>query len=144
MNRVILEHKRSRDGLRSGLKVLQLDEKPYLFRWLSTAMSKMTLVSSSVHPKNVPRLADADRRVLAADAKASGMLVTALVMNKKGFGRAMACGIRHLRMSSSVSSSHSLKTLNARQARHCRAVLNCCLSFDGERIEVWSFLRQGR
>ena len=108
---VILEDESLRDGLQFEQKVLKLEDKLSLFRLLVEAGVKRLQVGSFVHPTIVPQMADTDEFIRTAKKEASGVMISALVLNDKGFERALTCGIGHLSMSSSASNSHSLKNV---------------------------------
>lgn len=100
-----------RDGLQMESRVFSLEEKLTLFRLLKKAGVPRIQVGSFVHPKIVPQMADTDdliRQLPAQDLS----LVSALILNERGLDRALACGVKHVSMSVSVSNAHSLK--NAR------------------------------
>ncbi len=110
---VLLEDESLRDGLQFESKILSLDDKLSLFRWMADAGVRRLQVGSFVHPKIVPQMADTDELIETIGAQ-EGTIVSALILNAKGLERALQCGVSHVNMSVSVSDTHSRK--NARQS----------------------------
>jgi hydroxymethylglutaryl-CoA lyase len=95
-----------RDGLQSESKVLPTPTKVEFVRRLERAGLRRIEVASFVNPKRVPQMADAEG-VLAALAPASGSRYIGLVLNRKGFDRALAAGCGEVGMAVSASESFS-------------------------------------
>jgi len=108
---VIIEEEVLRDGLQNEKHPFSTNEKLRLIHALIDAGVKRIQVGSFVHPKWVPQMADTDE-IFRRLAPVPGMTYTALVLNKKGLERAIACGAKHLSMSVSASETHSLKNTN--------------------------------
>ena len=108
---LLIEDEALRDGLQMESRIFPLEEKLELFRVLKAAGLRRIQVGSFVHPKIVPQMADTDDLVRAIPEE-DKQLASALILNAKGLERALACGVRNLSMSVSVSNTHSLK--NAR------------------------------
>ena len=86
-----------RDGLQSEGVLLPTDRKIELIRRLVAAGLKRIEVTSFVNPKKVPQMADAEA-VLAALPRDAGVSYIGLVLNRKGFDRALAAGCHEVGM----------------------------------------------
>src|SRR5690349_7594055 len=95
-----------RDGLQSESQVLGTDSKVEFIRRLERAGLRRIEVASFVNPKRVPQMADAEA-VLAALAPAPDSRYIGLVLNRKGFDRALAAGCGEVGMAISASESFS-------------------------------------
>lgn len=86
-----------RDGLQSEPEVLSTATKVELIRRLVDAGLTRLEVASFVNPKRVPQMADAEA-VLAALPQKPGVQYVGLVLNRKGFDRALAAGCTEIGM----------------------------------------------
>lgn len=86
-----------RDGLQSEPGVLPTAAKIELIERLVDAGLKRLEVASFVNPKKVPQMADAEL-VLAGLRKRDGVRYVGLVLNQKGFERALAAGCNEVGM----------------------------------------------
>jgi len=111
IERVFLEDETLRDGLQSEKKLLSTEDKLHLFDMLVAAGVKRIQVGSFVHPKIVPQMADTDKLIELLKIS-SDVVITGLVLNDKGLGRAMQSGLKHMSMSVSASDTHSRKNAN--------------------------------
>ena len=109
---VLLEDEAMRDGLQIELRPFTLAEKVQLFSLLRDAGVQRIQVGSFVHPKVVPQMADTDELIRTLGEQ-PGTVISALILNDRGLERALACGVRHVSMSVSISDTHSRK--NARK-----------------------------
>jgi hydroxymethylglutaryl-CoA lyase len=100
-----------RDGLQNEPRFIPTDSKVRLTNLLTEAGCQQIEVTSFVHPKWVPQLADA-AEVLAQVARRPGVLYNALVPNTKGLERAIAAGLTYVVTIMSASESHNRKNLN--------------------------------
>ena len=108
---VLFEDETLRDGLQVEKIVLRLEDKLALFDRLVAAGIKRIQVGSFVHPGIVPQMADTDELIRRIEAPPD-VLLTGLVLNRRGVERALDCGLGHLSMSVSVSDTHSRKNAN--------------------------------
>ncbi len=105
---LVLEEESLRDGLQMETAILPTASKLKLFHMMREAGLKRIQVGSFVHPSIVPQMADTDQLVeMIGDIP--DMTITGLVLNERGLDRAINCGLQHITMSTSVSTSHSLK-----------------------------------
>lgn len=84
-----------RDGLQSQPKILDTDTKVALIERLVEAGIKRIEVASFVNPKRVPQMADADE-VIARLPRRDDVSYIGLVLNEKGFDRALESGIEQI------------------------------------------------
>ena len=81
-----------RDGLQSEPEQLATEVKvEFVRRLLDTGIRRLE-VTSFVHPKRVPQMADAEA-VMAALPRRPGVSLIGLVLNERGFERAVAAGV---------------------------------------------------
>jgi hydroxymethylglutaryl-CoA lyase len=100
-----------RDGLQNEAVELATDDKLRLVEALLDAGVSRVEVTSFVHPKWVPQLADADALVPTLPRRA-GVVYSALVPNDRGYDRARAAGIDHVLLVVSASERHNRANLN--------------------------------
>jgi hydroxymethylglutaryl-CoA lyase len=81
-----------RDGLQNEPALISTSTKVQYVDLLSRAGFQWIEVTSFVHPKAVPQMADADQ-VYTAIRKAPGVRYTALVPNPRGLDRAITAGV---------------------------------------------------
>lgn len=108
---IIIEEQGLRDGLQNLPRVLPLEMKLDFIRRLVKAGLTRIQITSFVHPKWVPTMADAEA-LCAALEPYTGIEFSALVLNNKGVERAAAAGIKYIAASISASDTHSRKNVN--------------------------------
>lgn len=109
--RVWLREVGPRDGLQNEPGVIDTAVKVELVERLMDAGLKSIEVSSFVHPKWIPQLADADE-VFARIRRRPGVELSALVPNERGLARALAAKVDAVHVFMSASESHNLKNIN--------------------------------
>ncbi len=97
MNEIELVEVGPRDGLQLESTILSTEDKVELIRRLAAAGVKRIEATSFVNPKKVPQMADAEA-LLAALPRDLGVLYTGLVLNRRGFDRAVAAGCDEIGM----------------------------------------------
>ncbi len=105
---ILLEEQGLRDGLQTLPEVFSTAQKLQWVNQLIAAGLRRIQVGSFVHPGKVPSMADTDV-LFPMLPRREDVLYSALVLNVKGVERAVAAGARHLAISLSASSTHSLK-----------------------------------
>ncbi|WDL97456.1 hydroxymethylglutaryl-CoA lyase [Alicyclobacillus sp. ALC3] len=100
-----------RDGLQNESRVLSTQDKVTLVNHLSAAGFRHIEVSSFVHPKWIPALADADE-VLARITRSPGVTYSALVPNERGLERALSARVDMVNVFMSASESHNRANIN--------------------------------
>ena len=81
-----------RDGLQNESQNLSTPAKIEFVQKLAAAGLSRIEVTSFVHPKRVPQMADAEA-VLAGLGDLPGVRLSALILNERGFDRAIATGV---------------------------------------------------
>ena len=95
-----------RDGLQSEADVLPTQLKLELIERLIAAGLRRIEVASFVNPKRVPQMADAEA-VMAGLPRVDGVQYVGLVLNRKGFDRALAAGCTEIGMVIAATESFS-------------------------------------
>ena len=109
--KIIIEEQGPRDGFQVEAISIPTELK---IKWIEDAVSagvKRVQISSFVHPKLVPQMADAEA-VCAGVRKQEGVIYSGLVLNVKGVERAIKAGLNHVAISMSASDTHSRKNAN--------------------------------
>ena len=101
-----------RDGLQSEPDVLATATKLELIRRLVAAGVRRIEVASFVNPKRVPQMADAEA-VMAGLPRRSDVQYVGLVLNRKGFDRALASGCTEIGMVTAATDSFSERNQGA-------------------------------
>jgi hydroxymethylglutaryl-CoA lyase len=100
-----------RDGLQNHAQVVPTDEKMVLLDRLLDAGVRSIEVGSFVHPGLLPQMADAEE-IFRRLPDIPGAVFPALVPNLWGAKRAIAAGVRDVRLVLSVSEGHSRSNTN--------------------------------
>jgi len=95
-----------RDGLQSEPEVLPTATKIEFIRRAVDAGIRRLEVTSFVHPKRVPQMADAEE-VIRGLPRIDGVTYIGLVLNRKGFERAQATGIHEIGMAVVASDTYN-------------------------------------
>ena len=95
-----------RDGLQSEGTVLPTAVKVELITRLVAAGIRRLEVTAFVHPKRVPQMADAEA-LLAALPRIDGVSYIGLVLNRRGFERALSAGCHEIGMAVVASDTFS-------------------------------------
>ncbi|MDR2589082.1 MAG: hydroxymethylglutaryl-CoA lyase [Spirochaetales bacterium] len=104
-----------RDGLQPEPVFIDTRKKIEYVNMLTEAGCRKIEVSSFVHPKWVPQLADV-REVFAGITRREGVTYSALVPNLRGLELAAECGVTEVVTIVSTSESHNRKNLNVSPA----------------------------
>jgi hydroxymethylglutaryl-CoA lyase len=97
-----------RDGLQSDNVILPTATKVELINRLVAAGVRRVEVASFVNPKRVPQMADAEA-VFASLPKHADVRYIGLVLNRKGFDRAVAAGCRDISMGTSATDTFGVR-----------------------------------
>lgn len=95
-----------RDGLQSEPEILSTATKIEFIRRAIDAGIRRMEVTSFVHPKRVPQMADAED-VIRGLPRDQGVTYIGLVLNRKGFDRAQATGIPEIGMAVVASDTYN-------------------------------------
>jgi len=101
----------TRDGFQIEPDLIPTEQKVEVVNSLTAAGLERIEVTSFVHPKAVPQLADAEE-VMARITRRPGTVYAALVPNEKGAARAIAAGVNAIHTVLSASESHNLANVN--------------------------------
>lgn len=108
---IYIEEQGPRDGFQVETVPIPTELK---IKWIEQAVEagvKRIQMSSFVHPKVVPQMADAEA-VCAGVNRKEGVIYSGLVLNVKGVERAVKSGLNHIAISMSASDTHSRKNAN--------------------------------
>jgi hydroxymethylglutaryl-CoA lyase len=100
-----------RDGLQNEAAAIPTDVKIHFVNLLTEAGFGWVEVTSFVHPKAVPRMADADD-VFRAIEKRPVVRYVALVPNPRGLDRALAAGVQDIALFVAATESFSRANIN--------------------------------
>ncbi|KJE28990.1 hydroxymethylglutaryl-CoA lyase yngG [Geobacillus kaustophilus] len=100
-----------RDGLQNEATPIATADKIAWINLLSETGLSYIEVTSFVHPKWIPQLADA-AEVAAGIRRKAGVTYAALVPNEKGLERALAAGVDEVGVFMSASETHNQKNIN--------------------------------
>ena len=95
-----------RDGFQMETNFIPTEKKIEIIDQLSETGIKRMEVTSFVHPKAVPQLADA-AEIMARIKKKPGVRYEVLIPNLKGMERALASGVRDITLVVSASETHN-------------------------------------
>jgi hydroxymethylglutaryl-CoA lyase len=109
---VVMEEQGLRDGLQSEKALVPKEKKLELINAVVDAGVKRVQVTSFVHPKLVPQMADAEEVCRGLQPR-PGVIFSGLVLNTRGIERAAGAGLDHVGASISASDTHSRKNANA-------------------------------
>ena len=101
-----------RDGLQNEGRSISTADKVRFVDLLGAAGYEMIEVTSFVHPKAVPQLADA-AEVLAGIERRPGVRYPVLVPNPRGMERALKAGARDVAVFTAVTESFNRRNINA-------------------------------
>jgi hydroxymethylglutaryl-CoA lyase/(R)-citramalyl-CoA lyase len=101
-----------RDGLQNEPETLPARTRAELCTKLAQAGLRNVEAVSFVNPKRVPQMADPEL-VLADAEPIGGVTYSALVLNEKGFERAVAAGVREVHYAFPVTDGFALRNQNA-------------------------------
>jgi len=96
-----------RDGLQSESQVLPTDAKVEFVRRLVASGLERIEVASFVNPRRVPQMADAEAVLASLSSAGVRGRFIGLVLNRKGFERALAAGCTEVGMAIAASESFS-------------------------------------
>jgi hydroxymethylglutaryl-CoA lyase len=112
-----------RDGLQSEPDILPTEAKlEYIRRSIDAGIRRLE-VTSFVHPKRVPQMADAEA-VIAGLPKRDDVTYIGLVLNRKGFERARDAGIDEIGMAVVASDTYNQRNQGATTAESIAAWLD--------------------
>jgi len=111
-----------RDGLQNEPGVVATATKIEFIERVIAAGTRRVEVTSFVHPKRVPQMADAEA-VLHGLPRQAGVYYVGLVLNRKGFDRAAAAGCNEIGMAVVASDTFNQRNQGATTAESVQAWL---------------------
>ena len=112
MDKITIHEVCLRDGLQMERHVVSTEQKiKWTEKFLETGIDIIQL-GSFVHPTKVPQMADTDqlfKHFNLPGNKPKDTILSALILNEKGFERGEACGVEMYNMGVSASETHSIK-----------------------------------
>ena len=112
-DQLILVDVAPRDGIQNEKLMLTAAHKLELIQRLADAGMRWIEVASFASPKWVPQMADAEE-VFGAASKIPRIRPIVLVLNDRGYDRAVAADARHIRLVVAATDTMNLKNANAR------------------------------
>ncbi len=128
-----------RDGLQPEPVFVPTEKKIAYVDRLSDAGCRKIEVTSFVHPKWVPQMADA-AAVVAGIRRVPGVVYSALVPNMRGFEAAADCGLEEVVTIVSTSESHNRKNLNVSVAEKLAEIKEINAAARDRGIRVRSYI----
>ena len=125
-----------RDGLQNEPTILTTDQKVEILRGLVDAGFKVIEVGSFMHPVKVPQMANTDDVFKAIGGEIPGVQLRALIPNKRGVDRAVACGCKKVKLNVSASKMHNIKNLNRTPAESVAGFKEACDAAAAAGIEI--------
>jgi hydroxymethylglutaryl-CoA lyase len=110
-----------RDGLQNEKAVLEPAVRAEFVRRLETAGARRIEAVSFVHPKYVPQMAGAEE-VMAVLPHEAGRSRIGLVLNGKGYDRALGTAVDEVNVAMSATDGFGLKNQGLNATSRCR----CC------------------
>ncbi|MEP6666380.1 MAG: hydroxymethylglutaryl-CoA lyase, partial [Nocardioidaceae bacterium] len=111
LSRVTIYEVGPRDGLQNESAIVPVDVKAEFVNRLVTAGLQTIEVTSFVHPKWVPQLADAEQLIDVLDMTAAPRMPV-LVPNERGLERALEKGLREIAIFGSATETFAQRNLN--------------------------------
>lgn len=112
-----------RDGLQNESTVFSTAAKIEFINRVIEAGTRRVEVTSFVHPKRVPQMADAEE-VLKALPRRDGVYYVGLVLNRRGFDRAAAAGCNEIGMAVVASDTFNQRNQGVGTAESIKAWLD--------------------
>ena len=127
-----------RDGLQNEAAPVSTEQKKRLVDGLVTAGLHHIELTSFVHPKAVPQMADADEMMQTSLVKHGDKSVqfTGLVFNQRGYDRALVTGCQSMAFGVAVSETFSER--NTRMSTQRAMEITCDLVAQAKRDHIWA------
>jgi hydroxymethylglutaryl-CoA lyase len=130
-----------RDGLQMEKQVVPTEQKIAWVEGLLGSWVDILQLGSFVHPEKVPQLADTDalfRHFSQPGRKPENVTLSALVLNRKGLERGLACGVDMFCMGVSASEAHSRKNtgMSVEEANELIVAIAQTALAAGKRVQV--------
>ena len=116
-----------RDGLQNDSRHLSTDAKVEMIRRLAGAGLRRIEAASFVNPKRVPQMADAEA-VLARVVDLPGVSVSGLVLNERGFERALEASLREISFVAVATDTMAARNQVGMPLVDCATALTCWMA----------------
>jgi len=124
-----------RDGLQNEAKTLEPRVRAELCDRLAVAGLKRMEAASFVHPKLVPQMAGAEQ-VMAALRRKPGTVYAGLVLNEKGYERAVEAGVDEVHYAFAATDEFGRRNQNATTAEGLKTALALVARARSDRVPV--------
>ena len=124
-----------RDGLQNEAKILEPSVRAELCDRLAAAGVKRMEAASFVNPKLVPQMAGAEE-VMAALHRRAGTVYAGLVLNEKGYDRALAAGVDEVHYAFSAGDEFGRRNQNATTEEGLKAALSLVAKARADRMPI--------
>ena len=128
-----------RDGLQPEPDFIPTEKKIELVNMLTDSGCQRIEVTSFVHPKWVPQMADA-KAVLAGIRRKEGVAYNALIPNMRGLEFAIEAGLNEVVTIMSTSQSHNKKNLNMSREESLKEIERINKVAKGNGVKVRSYI----
>lgn len=121
-----------RDGFQHETKWIPTEQKLAVIQRLLEAGVRRIQITSFVHPKWVPQMADAEE-ICRQLPQRDDVIFSGLALNQKGVERAYAAGLRYIDLSIATHDEHSLANANmtvAEAVRQAEAMVRLAHHYD--------------
>ena len=111
MNKIIVHDVGMRDGLQMEKKIVPLDVKIQWIQKLIESGIECIQVGSFVNPEKMPQMKDTEDifQHFSGKSKPDNIVLSGLILNEKGYERAVNSGVDLICMGVSASETHSMK-----------------------------------
>ncbi|MFZ5642435.1 MAG: hydroxymethylglutaryl-CoA lyase [Bacillota bacterium] len=124
-----------RDGLQNEQYFLATSLKLKLIDFLKRAGFNRIEATSFVRPEWIPQLGDAEE-VIKKTGRSTGVRISALVPNYRGYVRARDCGVEEVNIVLSASEAHNFKNVNKTVKESLRDICKIAEAARGDEILV--------
>ena len=124
-----------RDGLQNEAKILEPAIRAELCDRLAAAGVKRMEAASFVNPKLVPQMAGAEE-VMSALHRVGGVVYAGLVLNEKGYDRALAAGVDEVHYALSAADEFGKRNQNATSEDGLKTALSLVARARADRMPI--------
>jgi hydroxymethylglutaryl-CoA lyase len=141
MNKILIHEVGLRDGLQMEKQVVPLEQKIIWAGKLISSGIDILQLGSFVHPQKVPQMADTDALFMHFNKPANkpkNTILSALILNEKGFERGETCGVEMYNMGVSASETHSMKNTGISTTEAAERIIAIAKTViaSGKRVQV--------
>jgi len=124
-----------RDGLQNESEVLPVPVRAELCDRLSATGLKRIEAASFVNPTMVPQMAGAEE-VMAGLHRKPGTVYAGLVLNEKGYDRALAAGVDEVHYAFAATDEFGMRNQNATAAQGLKTALGLVARSRADRMRI--------